>query len=253
MHKKALISVSDKTGVVAFAERLNKLGIEIVSTGGTESALKKAGLPVKNVSEITGFPECLDGRVKTLHPAVHGGILAIRDNASHMTQLAELGIETIDFVVINLYPFKETILKEGVSFEEAVENIDIGGPTMLRSAAKNHRDVVVIIDPTDYEVVLNELEATGNVSYETKVDLALKVFQHTAHYDAMISEYLMKHGKKTLYPKTLTLTYEKVQDLRYGENPHQSAAFYKEVLVSKGTLPNAVQLHGKEQIGRAHV
>lgn len=246
MQKKALISVSDKTGVAAFAERLNKLGIEIISTGGTESVLKEAGLPVKNVSEITGFPECLDGRVKTLHPVVHGGILAIRDNASHMTQLAEQGIETIDFVVINLYPFKETISKEGVPFEEAIENIDIGGPTMLRSAAKNHRDVVVIIDPTDYEVVLSEIESSGEVSYDTKYDLALKVFQHTAHYDAMISEYLMKYGKKTPYPRTLTLTYEKVQDLRYGENPHQSAAFYKEVFVNKGTLPNAVQLHGKE-------
>lgn len=246
MQKRALISVSDKTGVVAFAERLNKLGIEIISTGGTESALRQAGIEVKNVSEITDFPECLDGRVKTLHPAVHGGILAIRDNKSHMDQLREQGIGTIDYVVINLYPFKETISKEGVSFEDAIENIDIGGPTMLRSAAKNHRDVVVIIDPTDYETVLNELETTGQVSYETKYDLALKVFQHTAHYDAMISEFLMKNGKKTPYPKTLTLTYEKVQDLRYGENPHQTAAFYKEVFAGKGTLPNAVQLHGKE-------
>ncbi|GAB6107880.1 bifunctional phosphoribosylaminoimidazolecarboxamide formyltransferase/IMP cyclohydrolase [Fusibacter bizertensis] len=246
MKRKALLSVSDKTGIVEFARELQALDIELISTGGTEQAIRNAGIPVKNISEITQFPECLDGRVKTLHPAVHGGILAVRDNKGHMRQLEELNIETIDFVVINLYPFKETVLKPGVSFEEAIENIDIGGPTMLRSAAKNHRDVTVVIDPDDYSKVIEALKKENTVSYEMKYDLALKVFQHTAHYDAMIAEYLVNHAHKSPYPQTLTVTYEKVQDLRYGENPHQSAAFYKEVFNTSGTLAEAVKLHGKE-------
>jgi phosphoribosylaminoimidazolecarboxamide formyltransferase/IMP cyclohydrolase len=246
MQKRALISVSDKTGIVEFAQALHEMGIELISTGGTEKSIKEAGIPVKNISEITHFPECLDGRVKTLHPVVHGGILAIRSNPDHMKQLEELSISTIDYVIINLYPFKETVLKPGVHFEEAVENIDIGGPTMLRSAAKNHADVVVVIDPSDYTRVITELKEHGEVPYETKFDLALKVFQHTAHYDAMIASYLVKHGNRNPYPETLTLTYEKVQGLRYGENPHQNAAFYKEVFDTKGTLSEAVQLHGKE-------
>lgn len=246
MKRRALLSVSDKTGIIDFARELHELGIELISTGGTEQAIKGAGIPVKNVSDITNFPECLDGRVKTLHPAVHGGILAIRDNKNHMLQLEEFKIETIDFVIINLYPFKETVLRPGVSFEVAVENIDIGGPTMLRSAAKNHHDVTVVIDPDDYSKVIEELHLKNEVSYETKFDLALKVFQHTAHYDAMISEYLLRYANKSPFTKTLTVTYEKAQDLRYGENPHQAAAFYKEIFNTSGTLAEAVQLHGKE-------
>lgn len=242
---RALISVSDKTGVVAFAQELEQLGVEIISTGGTHQRLADNGIKVKGISEVTGFPECLDGRVKTLHPAVHGGILAMRDKPEHMKQLDELKIETIDIVAINLYPFKETIMKPGVELEDAIENIDIGGPTMLRSAAKNHRDVVVICDPADYEKVIAELKENKTVSMDTKYRLALKVFQHTASYDAMISEYLRKQIDAEL-PDQLTLTFEKVQDLRYGENPHQKAIYYKEIQPADGALVNAVQLHGKE-------
>lgn len=242
---RALISVSDKTGIIEFAQDLSELGVTIISTGGTASKLKDEGVPVMGISEITSFPECLDGRVKTLHPAVHGGILAMRDKPEHMNQLAELGIDTIDIVAINLYPFKETILKPGVTMEDAIENIDIGGPTMLRSAAKNHKDVVVVCDPADYGKVIAELKETGTVSYDTKYRLALKVFQHTAAYDAMISEYLRKQIKEDL-PDNLTLTFERLQELRYGENPHQKAYYYKEVKPGEGALVNAIQLHGKE-------
>ena len=242
---RALISVSDKTGIVEFAQELNDLGVTIISTGGTATRLKDNGVDVVGISEVTGFPECLDGRVKTLHPAVHGGILAMREKPEHMKQLADLNIETIDIVAINLYPFKETILKPTVTLEEAIENIDIGGPTMLRSAAKNHKDVVVICDPADYGQVIEELKEKGEVSYGTKYKLALKVFQHTAAYDAMISDYLRKEIEAEL-PDNLTLTFEKVQDLRYGENPHQKAYYYKEIRPAAGSLVNAVQLHGKE-------
>ncbi|QIB70567.1 bifunctional phosphoribosylaminoimidazolecarboxamide formyltransferase/IMP cyclohydrolase [Aminipila butyrica] len=242
---RALISVSDKTGVVDFAKALSDMGIEIISTGGTHQRLADNGIAVKGVSQVTGFPECLDGRVKTLHPAVHGGILARREKPEHMNQLAELGIQTIDIVAINLYPFKETILKPDVTLEEAIENIDIGGPTMLRSAAKNHRDVAVICDPSDYDKVLTELSQQGSISIDTKYRLALKVFQHTAAYDAMISDYLRKQIGAEL-PDNLTLTYEKIQDLRYGENPHQKAAYYREIQAPAGSLVGAVQLHGKE-------
>lgn len=245
MIKRALISVSDKTGIVDFGKKLKELGVEILSTGGTARILSENGVEVTNVSDVTGFPECLDGRVKTLHPAVHGGLLAMRDNPDHMKQLEELNITPIDLVVINLYPFKETIAKEGVALEEAIENIDIGGPTMLRSAAKNHKDVTVVIDPKDYDVVLEEMNEKGKVSYDTKYRLALKVFEHTSHYDAMISDYLRKQINGEL-PEALTVTYEKVQNLRYGENPHQRAVFYKEVGKNEGSLVNAVQLHGKE-------
>ncbi len=242
---RALISVSDKTGVVDFAKALSELGVEIISTGGTHQRLADNGIKVMGISEVTGFPECLDGRVKTLHPAVHGGILAMRNKPEHMKQLEDLKIETIDIVAINLYPFKETILKSEVTLEEAIENIDIGGPTMLRSAAKNHRDVVVICDPTDYKKVIEELKKSNSVSMDTKYRLALKVFQHTAAYDAMISDYLRKQIGAEL-PDNLTLTFEKVQDLRYGENPHQKACYYKEIQAAEGALVNAVQLHGKE-------
>ncbi|MBQ4504092.1 MAG: bifunctional phosphoribosylaminoimidazolecarboxamide formyltransferase/IMP cyclohydrolase, partial [Firmicutes bacterium] len=242
---RALISVSDKTGVVEFAKQLEKLGVKIISTGGTATKLANEGVNVIGISDVTGFPECLDGRVKTLHPAVHGGILAMREKPEHMQQIADLGIETIDIVAINLYPFKATIMKEGVSLEECIENIDIGGPTMLRSAAKNHKDVVVVCDPADYAAVVQELEETGTVSYDTKYRLALKVFQHTAAYDAMISDYLRKQIGAPL-PDQLTLTFEKKQSLRYGENPHQSASYYAEIQPAKGDLVMAEQLHGKE-------
>lgn len=242
---RALISVSDKSGVVEFARELENLGVQIISTGGTHKKLEDSGISVTGISDVTGFPECLDGRVKTLHPAVHGGILAMRDKPEHMEQLKELDIETIDIVAINLYPFKETILKPGVTLEDAIENIDIGGPTMLRSAAKNHKDVVVVCDPADYETVISELKEKKTVSYETKYKLALKVFQHTAAYDAMISDYLRKQIGAEL-PDNLTLTFEKVQELRYGENPHQKASYYREIQPADGSLVKAQQLHGKE-------
>jgi phosphoribosylaminoimidazolecarboxamide formyltransferase/IMP cyclohydrolase len=242
--KRALISVSDKQGVVSFAKDLESLGFEIVSTGGTFSALQKAGVKVVNVSDITGFRECLDGRVKTLHPVVHAGILAMRSNPEHMKHLAELGIGTIDVVAVNLYPFKATIEKPGVELQEAIENIDIGGPTMLRSAAKNYQDVYVVCDPADYPLVIEELKS-GKSSLETKFRLMYKVFQHTAVYDTLISTYL--RGKLGVdFPDQITFAYEKKQDLRYGENPAQRAAFYKECFRYPGSLVEAEQLMGKE-------
>jgi len=242
--KRALISVSDKKGVVEFAKELVKLGYEIVSTGGTFSALQKAGVKVVNVSDITGFQECLDGRVKTLHPVVHAGILAMRGNPEHMKQLEELGIDTIDVVAVNLYPFKATIEKPGVGLHEAIENIDIGGPTMLRSAAKNYQDVYVICDPADYTLVTEELKS-GKPSLDTKFRLMYKVYQHTAVYDTLISTYLReKIGID--FPDQITFAYEKKQDLRYGENPAQRAAFYKECYCYPGSLIEAEQLMGKE-------
>ncbi len=246
MKVKALISVSDKTGIVEFAKELEKKGIEIISTGGTYKKLKEEGVNAIEISELTGFPECLDGRVKTLHPKVHAGILAMRSNENHMKQLQDLNIDTIDFVVVNLYPFKQTILKDNVTRAEAVENIDIGGPTMLRSAAKNYQDVAVITDPKDYEIVLNELNKDGKVSVDTKFYLMQKVFEHTANYDAMICKYIKEQRNDDSFPNELTLTYEKVQDMRYGENPHQKGALYKEVGKCIGSLTTAKQLNGKE-------
>ncbi len=246
MIKRALISVSDKTGIVEFASKLKELGVEIISTGGTARALSEAEIKVLNVSDITGFPECLDGRVKTLHPKVHGGLLAMRSNPEHMKQIKELGIDPIDMVVINLYPFKKTILKEHVELEEAIENIDIGGPTMLRAAAKNYQDVTVIVDPSDYAGVLEEIKSSQDVSVKTKFKLAYKVFEHTCHYDTLIAKYLREKIDDGSFPDTMTLTFEKVQDMRYGENPHQKAVFYKEVGQSKGCITSARQLHGKE-------
>ena len=246
MIKRALISVSDKTGIVDFAKELSNLGVEIISTGGTAKALSDAGIKVINISEVTGFPECLDGRVKTLHPKVHAGILAIRENPSHMKQLQDLGIDTIDLVAINLYPFKQTISKEGVELQEAIENIDIGGPTMIRAAAKNYQDVAVIVDPADYSVVVDEIKANGDVAKNTKFKLMYKVFEHTSSYDTLIAKYLREQIGEETFPKVLTVTYEKAQDMRYGENPHQNAVFYKEMGNLAGTLPAAVQLHGKE-------
>lgn len=243
--RRALLSVFDKTGIVEFARSLDALGWEIISTGGTSKKLKEEGIRVMDISDLTKFPECFDGRVKTLHPNVEGGILAVRDNEHHRRQMDELGVEPIDMVVCNLYPFKETILKPGVSHEEIIENIDIGGPTMIRAAAKNYKFVTVITDPEDYDLVVRELKENGETSAATKEMLAAKVFIHTSHYDALIAGYFS--GKVGIrYPKTLTLTYEKKQELRYGENPHQSAAFYASVQGTEGTLPGAVQLHGKE-------
>jgi phosphoribosylaminoimidazolecarboxamide formyltransferase/IMP cyclohydrolase len=242
---RAILSVFDKTGVVEFARGLAALGVELISTGGTATALKAAGLGVLEVSALTGFPECLDGRVKTLHPKIHAGILAMRKNPEHMKQLEALGVDAVDIVAVNLYPFKQTISKVGVSFEEAVENIDIGGPTMLRAAAKNWQDVAAVVDPADYAVVLTELKERGEASAETKRRLQYKVFEHTANYDAMIFDYLRKQ-QGIEFPDKLTITFEKQQDLRYGENPHQKAVFYRETGVCPGSLAAAEQLHGKE-------
>ena len=244
MKRRALFSVSDKTGVVEFARRVAALGYEIVSTGGTAAALRTAGVAVTEVAHVTGFPECLAGRLRTLHPKIHGGILAMRDNPDHMAQIEMLDIDPIDIVVNNLYPFKQTILKEGVELAEAIENIDIGGPAVLRAAAKNWQDVVVVVDPADYDSVATMLEGGGLPSRE-HFRLAAKVFEHTAHYDALIAEYL-RHEFGGGYPEALTLTFEKEQALRYGENPHQTAAYYREVGRFAGTLPTAEQIHGKE-------
>lgn len=246
MIKRALISVSDKTGVVELAKQLASSGTEIISTGGTAKTLSDAGVNVINIADITGFPECLDGRVKTLHPKVHGGLLAIRNNPGHMEQLKQLGIEPIDLVVINLYPFKQTILKGHVELEEAIENIDIGGPAMLRAAAKNYQDVAVIVDPSDYVTILDEIKSSKGISIKTKFKLAYKVFEHTSHYDTLIAKYLRDKLGEEFFPENLSLTFEKVQEMRYGENPHQKAVFYREVGANIGCITSAEQLHGKE-------
>ncbi|MFD1954872.1 bifunctional phosphoribosylaminoimidazolecarboxamide formyltransferase/IMP cyclohydrolase [Paenibacillus thailandensis] len=243
--RRALISVSDKSGIVEFSRELANLGVQIISTGGTFSLLQQEGVPVIGISDVTGFPEILDGRVKTLHPAVHSGLLAVRDDEEHQKAMKELGLDYIDMVVVNLYPFKQTIAKPDVTYEDAIENIDIGGPTMLRSAAKNHAFVTVVVDSSDYAGVLEELKAEGDTTLATRKRLAAKVFRHTASYDSLISEYLSKQVGEPL-PETYTVTYEKVQDLRYGENPHQKAAFYRKPLAEAGNITTAEQLHGKE-------
>lgn len=244
MKKRALISVSNKTGVVEFAKEISKLGYEIISTGGTAKTLTENGVDVIGISDITNFPECLDGRVKTLHPAVHAGLLAMRSNSEHMKQLEKLKINTIDVVVVNLYPFKETISKPDIKLSEAVENIDIGGPTMLRSAAKNYQDVYVVVDPKDYSLVLEELKS-GAQKIDTKFYLMYKVFSHTAVYDSLIANYL-REKQNINFPEEITFAYEKAQDMRYGENPHQNAVFYKDFFKYDGALREAKQLHGKE-------
>ena len=224
---RALISVSDKTGVVDFAAGLAELGIEILSTGGTAKLLRESGLTVRDVSEVTGFPEMLDGRVKTLHPKVHAGILAIRSNPHHQKQVAEHRIEFIDLVAVNLYPFEKTAAKSGVTLEELIENIDIGGPSMIRSAAKNFRDVTVVVDAQDFSPVLTELRANqGGISRETRARLARKAFATTAAYDGAISTTLQRWANGGSLPERLHLNYRKTMDLRYGENPHQRAALY---------------------------
>ncbi|MDD2309411.1 MAG: bifunctional phosphoribosylaminoimidazolecarboxamide formyltransferase/IMP cyclohydrolase [Desulfuromonadaceae bacterium] len=246
---RALISVSDKNGIIEFSQQLAGYGVEILSTGGTAKLLREAGLTVKDVSEFTGFPEMLDGRVKTLHPKVHGGLLGMRSNPEHVAKMKEHGIENIDMVVVNLYPFEAAIAKEGCRLEDAIENIDIGGPTMLRSAAKNYPDVTVLVDSADYALVLEEMKSSaGAVSATTNFALAVKVFQHTAAYDGAISNYLGSRLTSEVqeFPPTFTLQVKKAQDLRYGENPHQTAAFYVEGHISEPCVSNAVQLQGKE-------
>ncbi|MCL1924947.1 MAG: bifunctional phosphoribosylaminoimidazolecarboxamide formyltransferase/IMP cyclohydrolase [Defluviitaleaceae bacterium] len=242
MKKRALISVSNKTGIVNFAKELVNLNYEIISTGGTYKTLKENGIKAIEVSEITNFPEILDGRVKTLHPAIHGGLLANLDLENHKKQIEALNISPISIVVVNLYPFKETISRKEVTLELAIENIDIGGPSMLRSAAKNNKHVTVIVDPTDYEPILKEIK-NGEISKETKFKLAAKVFSHTSAYDSIIANYLNEQAK--IEPELITLTFEKHQNLRYGENPHQSGAFYKDPFAKKG-IAMAKQLQGKE-------
>lgn len=243
--KRALISVSDKTGVIEFTKGLVQAGIEIVSTGGTKKALDEAGIPTLSIDEVTGFPEMMDGRVKTLHPKIHGGLLGRRDVASHLDAMKAHDIQPIDFVCVNLYPFKETILKPEVTEADAIENIDIGGPSMMRSAAKNFNAVTVVVDPKDYPRVLDELKEQGETSLATRKRLAGKVFRHTAAYDALIAEYLTQQAEET-EPEKLTLTYELKQTLRYGENSHQQAAFYQNALPVPYSIANAQQLHGKE-------
>ncbi|MCL7747630.1 bifunctional phosphoribosylaminoimidazolecarboxamide formyltransferase/IMP cyclohydrolase [Halalkalibacter alkaliphilus] len=243
--RRALVSVSNKEGIVEFVEALVAKGFEVVSTGGTKKALQEAGVPVIGISEVTGFPEILDGRVKTLHPNIHSGLLAMRERAEHQDQLAEHNISPIDLVVVNLYPFKETIAKPNCTFADAIENIDIGGPSMLRAAAKNHQHVTVVVDPKDYPTVIDELSNEQDVTVETKRRLAAKVFRHTAAYDALIAEYLTEAvGEEE--PETFTVTYERKQGLRYGENPHQKATFFKKPLADESSIASAVQLHGKE-------
>ncbi|MEH7107752.1 bifunctional phosphoribosylaminoimidazolecarboxamide formyltransferase/IMP cyclohydrolase [Bacillus sp. JJ1764] len=245
MKKRALISVSDKSGVAEFARELVSLGFEIVSTGGTKKTLQEQGIPVIGVSDVTGFPEILEGRVKTLNPFIHGGLLAKHDQKDHQEQLEAHGIQPIQVVCVNLYPFQQTIEKQDVTEADAIENIDIGGPAMLRASAKNHQYVTVVVDPTDYETVLTELKADGKTTLETRKTLAAKVFRHTAAYDALIAEYMTKLVEEET-PEKLTVTYELKQTLRYGENPHQKAAFYKKPLGSSFSIAYAEQLHGKE-------
>ncbi|MEA3288483.1 MAG: bifunctional phosphoribosylaminoimidazolecarboxamide formyltransferase/IMP cyclohydrolase [Candidatus Marinimicrobia bacterium] len=243
--KRALISVSDKSGVLDLARTLHEKGVEIISTGGTAKLLADNGVPVIGISDITGFPECLGGRVKTLQPKIHGGILANRQIPGHLVEAAELGIPMIDLVVVNLYPFKATILKPGVTMSDAIENIDIGGVTLIRAAGKNSDSVTLLTDPEDY-VEFIELLNGSKLDDSFRKKMALKGFRHTAQYDTLISTYLAKELGDTELPEQLSFTYEKQQSLRYGENPHQKAAFYREISVLDGHLSGAEQLHGKE-------
>lgn len=245
----ALISVSDKTGVAELAKALHDLGIRLISTGGTAKLIADQGLPVTEVAEVTGFPEMLDGRVKTLHPKVHGGLLARRDLPEHMAALHRHAISTIDILVVNLYPFEQTVAKPGSSLEDAIENIDIGGPAMVRSGAKNWKDVAVLTDASQYQPVVDELKASGQVSRKTKFALAVAAFNRISNYDAAISDYLsslQEDGSRSLFPAQANGRFVKLQDLRYGENPHQQAAFYRDLYPAPGSLAVAQQLQGKE-------
>ena len=243
MNKRALVSVSDKTGLVDFVKGLQTAGWEIIATGGTQKLLEESGIKTIGISEVTGFPEICDGRVKTLHPKVHGGLLARRDEPSHLQALEENGIAFIDLVCVNLYPFRETIAKEGVSMADAIENIDIGGPSMLRSAAKNYNDVTVVCDPADYNTILAEINATGNTTLETRLQLSAKAYTHTAQYDACIATYMRE---KAGLNEKLFLEFDLKQGLRYGENPHQSAKFYASTKEIPFSLASGKQLQGKE-------
>ena len=246
---QALLSVSDKRGAVDFARGLAQIGIKLLSTGGTAKLLRDAGLDVTDVSDYTGFPEMLDGRVKTLHPKVHGGLLARRDLPEHMQALERHGIGTIDLLVVNLYPFQQTVARPGCTLEEAIENIDIGGPAMLRAAAKNHHGVAVVVDPQDYSRVLADIRGQGGVGDALRFELARKVYAHTAQYDGAIANYLggvQPDGAHDPYPQTFSMQFERVQTMRYGENPHQAAAFYREAQPAAGALSHYRQLQGKE-------
>ena len=243
MAKRALVSVSDKSGLVDFVEGLQTAGWEIIATGGTQKLLENSGVKTIGISDVTGFPEICDGRVKTLHPKVHGGLLARRDEPSHLQALEENGISFIDLVCVNLYPFRETIAKEGVSMADAIENIDIGGPSMLRSAAKNYNDVTVVCDPADYDTILAEINATGNTTLETRLQLSAKAYTHTAQYDACIATYMRE---KAGLNEKLFLEFDLKQGLRYGENPHQSAKFYASTKAIPFSLASGKQLQGKE-------
>ena len=240
---RALISVSDKTGVVEFAQQLRSLGWEIIATGGTMKLLRDSNVEVINISDVTGFPEICDGRVKTLHPNVHGGLLARRDDESHLQALKDNGIEFIDMVCVNLYPFRQTIAKPDVTMEDAIENIDIGGPSMLRSAAKNYKDVTVVCDPSDYATIIEEIKEGGNTTIGTRLQLSAKAYTHTAEYDSMIATYMRKAAGLN---EKLFLEFDLVQGLRYGENPHQQAKFYGAAEFGSYSLANAKQLNGKE-------
>ena len=243
MAKRALVSVSDKSGLVDFVKGLQTAGWEIIATGGTQKLLENSGVKTIGISDVTGFPEICDGRVKTLHPKVHGGLLARRDEPSHLQALEENGISFIDLVCVNLYPFRETIAKEGVSMADAIENIDIGGPSMLRSAAKNYNDVTVVCDPADYNTILAEINATGNTTVETRLQLSAKAYTHTAQYDACIATYMRE---KAGLNEKLFLEFDLKQGLRYGENPHQSAKFYAATKEIPFSLASGKQLQGKE-------
>lgn len=246
MKRRALISVYDKTGVQELATGLLALGYELVSTGGTYKTLREAGLEVTYISEVTGFPEILGGRVKTLHPKIHGGILAKRSVSAHMEELAGEGITPVDLVVVNLYPFQATIAKPDVTLDEALENIDIGGPTMIRAAAKNFPGVIVLVNPGNYQSVLDKLRSQGDLDFDDRLALAQEAFAHTAGYDAAIQEYLWKEQAEGGFPQRLILSYERAMDLRYGENPHQKAVFYRDAREQRSGLLAAKQLHGKE-------
>ena len=246
---QALISVSDKTGIVELAQALHALGIRLISTGGTARLLADQGLPVTEVAQLTGFPEMLDGRVKTLHPKVHGGLLARRDLPEHVSALKAHGIEAIDMLVVNLYPFEATVAKPGCTLEDAIENIDIGGPAMVRSAAKNWKDVGVLTDASQYPAVLEELKTAGKLSDKTRFALSVAAFNRISNYDAAISDYLSSiqdGGERTIFPAQANGRFVKLQDLRYGENPHQQAAFYRDLHPAPGSLVSAQQLQGKE-------
>jgi len=245
--RRALVSVSDKSGIVEFARGLSAAGFGILSTGGTAALLAREGVAVTEVSAYTGFPEMLDGRVKTLHPKIHGGLLGRTEDAKHRAAMASAGIDPIELLVVNLYPFESTVADPDCPLEDAIENIDIGGPAMLRAAAKNHGSVAAIVDPADYPRVLDEIRTKGKVSAETRFALAKKVYAHTAAYDGAIANYLTSlNGARAEYPQTLTLQFKKLQDLRYGENPHQSAAFYRDVRPVPGALAGYRQVQGKE-------